>query len=140
MGGRYVNDLICCGSRYPTFDRGNNRLVPESCLRRRNEPCALSGWSDFVEVSQRTQSNEVNIPSSCDGLLMDGRMLKREVMVVIDIVLSSYIPLLPEQGREAYITANFQNRSAGWRFITRKLENGLPWGVLSRGEEPPSMI
>jgi hypothetical protein len=72
--------------------------------------------------------------------MMDRRMLKREVMVVIDIVLSSYIPVLPEQGREAYITANFQNRSAGWRFITRKLENGLPWGVLSRGEEPPSMI
>ena len=101
MDGRYVNDFICCGSRYLTIDRGNNRLVPEVCLRRRNEPCALRVDLVSLRFTNALSLMKLIFLHLVTDCMMDGRILKREVMVVIDIVLSSYIPVLPEQGREA---------------------------------------
>ena len=137
VDGRRVTDLFCCGNRYACSDRGNNRFpINENCVARRGHPC-----DHLIDLSSLRFHNALRamklicLQLATEGL-MSVRMFQREVEKVINHVLAVYTPRLPEQGRARYITAIFERRAAGWRFITRNFEAGWPWGVVRNGDHP----
>ena len=140
VGNRPVTDLFCCGARYPTTDRGNDRFeLNEICMHRRDNPCDHRVDLPTLRFHNALRAMKLICRQLATEGLMSRRMLKAEVEIVIGHVLTAYIPRLPEQGRANYITGIFERRVAGWRFITRNFNAGCPWGAV-RGGDRPNMV